>query len=72
MYNLPAYNKLYAWMHRISNAKLNNFEEEEPEWWFYESCDGPTCGQDRMGDRTTVATTTTAATNSTVVVTHNL
>ena len=62
MYNLPAYNKLYAWMHRISNAKLNNFEEEEPEWWFYESCDGPTCGQDRMGDRTT------AATNSTVVV----
>ena len=54
-------------MHRISNAKLNNFEEEEPEWWLYESCDGPTCGQDRMGDRTTVATTTTLAANSTTV-----
>jgi len=63
--DLPAYNKLYAWMHRISNAKLNDLEEGT-EWWLYDSCDGPTCGQDRMGDRTTVATTTTAATNSTV------
>ena len=46
--NLPAYNKLYAWMHRISNAKLNDLEEDT-EWWLYESCDGPTCGPNRSG-----------------------
>ena len=57
--NLPAYNKLYAWMHRISNAKLNDLEEDT-EWWLYESCDGPTCGPDR-GTTTTVATTTDAS-----------
>ena len=56
MQNLPAYNKLYAWMHRISNAKLNDLEEGT-EWWLYDSCDGPTCGPDR-GTTTTVATTT--------------
>ena len=47
-------------MHRISNAKLNGLEEGT-EWWLYDSCDGPTCGQ----DRTTVATTTTVATITT-------
>jgi len=59
--DLPAYNKLYAWMHRISNAKLNDLEEGT-EWWLYDSCDGPTCGPDRG---TTVATTTAAAGNTT-------
>ena len=61
MADLPAYNKLYAWMHRISNAKLNDLEEGT-EWWLYDSCDGPTCGPDRG---TTVATTTAAAGNTT-------
>ena len=61
MQDLPAYNKLYAWMHRISNAKLNGLEEGT-EWWLYDSCDGPTCGPDRG---TTVATTTAAAGNTT-------
>jgi len=46
--NLAAYDKLYAWMHRISNAKLFDMEEGA-EWWLYESCDGPTCGPDRSG-----------------------
>ena len=46
MYDLPAYNKLYAWMHRISNAKLNDLEEDT-KWWLFDSCDGPTCGPDR-------------------------
>merc|ERR1711990_1269438 len=46
--NLAAYDKLYAWMHRISNAKLFDMEEGA-EWLLYESCDGPTCGPDRSG-----------------------
>merc|ERR1719394_127424 len=45
-HDLPAYNKLYAWMHRISNAKLNDLEEDT-KWWLFDSCDGPTCGPDR-------------------------
>ena len=58
-------------MHRISNAKLNDLEEGT-EWWLYDSCDGPTCGQDRMGDRTTVATTTTTqAANATTIAAVN-
>ena len=63
------YNKLYAWMHRISNAKISGLTDDA-EWWLYESCDGPTCGPDR-GVTTTTTTTTTVATttaNSTATV----
>ena len=48
-------------MHRISNAKLNKVEKEKPEWWLYDSCDGPTCGPDRGTTTTTTTTTTTPA-----------
>merc|ERR1711914_50280 len=53
---LADYNKLYAWMHRISNAKIAGLTDDA--WLDYESCDGPACA---------VATTTTTA-NSTATV----
>merc|ERR1711911_484765 len=51
--NPANYNKLHAWMHRISNAKISGLTDDE--WKNYESCDGPACVQ----PTTTVATTTT-------------
>merc|ERR1711911_185630 len=56
--NPANYNKLYAWMHRISNAKISGLTDDE--WKNYESCDGPACVQ----PTTTVATTTTEATTT--------
>merc|ERR1711914_37011 len=38
---LADYNKLYAWMHRISNAKIAGLTDDA--WLDYESCDGPAC-----------------------------
>ena len=52
------YNKLYAWMHRISNAKISGLTDDE--WKNFESCDGPACVQ----PTTTAATTTTEATTT--------
>merc|ERR1712137_461573 len=57
--NLADYNKLYAWMHRISNAKISGLTDDE--WKNYESCDGPACVQ----PTTTAATTTTTEATTT-------
>merc|ERR1712226_1161904 len=57
--NPADYNKLYAWMHRISNAKISGLTDDE--WKNYESCDGPACVQ----PTTTATTEATTTANST-------
>merc|ERR1712112_717684 len=51
---LADYNQLYAWMHRISNAKIAGLTDDA--WKDYVSCDGPACA----GATTTTTTTATS------------
>merc|ERR1711914_33607 len=61
---LADYNKLYAWMHRISNAKIAGLTDDA--WLDYESCDGPACAVATTTTTTVAATTTTANSTATV------
>ena len=60
--NPADYDRLYAFMHRISNAKIHAAGEnaEWEDWKNYESCDGPACAGNVV--ETTAAPTTAAPT----------
>ena len=60
------YNKLYAWMHRISNAKIAGLTDDA--WQDYESCDGPACAVATTTTTTTTVAATTTTANSTATV----
>ena len=66
--NPADYDRLYAFMHRISNAKIHAAGEnaEWEDWKNYESCDGPACAGAVV--ETTAAPTTAAPTTVAEVV----